>query len=567
MSLNSKLSPKGIVVFLGLIMVVFMLCSLVFGQLSSFSSMHGANSVSALPFVTISYNGSQYDSIASFTAANSSFEKGSVVRLCGVLPEKDSYNSHALCISTYYCGVKVFCGDELIYSYGDPQEQKAVGSGYHFIPLPEDYYEKETLVELTVTDANSLFETQSFLFGEWSAIHLFHIRQNSITVCIDIFMFILGCVLVAVSLVGLLFSRQFLVIFSVGILSLTGGLWTMCNSKFIQLFTNDLDLILQLEYQSFYLLVFAMLAYIYIIVRKSRPLRLACGGIFVLSFGVVFAIELLQYLDIKDFSETLSTFHLLAGIDFAAFIAITVCKIKFGRKAGSELFFLMAVIGLTLFITVDYAVFYYNRTNSLSASPIVSIPFGMMFFVVTMLLSGVNYLFNAANERNERLLLRQLAYTDALTSLSNRAKCEEVVSSLIDSRSEFTFVLFDLNNLKRINDTMGHKVGDALLIGFGEIITASFPLSPAVCRIGGDEFGVILPFTDSEKLNSAMYKYESVSEEKSSSGELNFSAAYGFSTSTEVHGGSWEDMYKLADSRMYEMKSEMHKAEAHILAQ
>ena len=225
----------------------------------------------------------------------------------------------------------------------------------------------------------------------------------------------------------------------------------------------------------------------------------------------------------------------------------------------------MAVIGLALFIGVDYVVFYYNRSSALSASPIVSIPFGMMFFVVTMLLSGISYMFTSVNERNERLLLKQLAYNDVLTSLGNRAKCEEVVSSLIESKAEFTFVLFDLNNLKRINDTLGHKVGDALLSGFGEIISSAFPLSPAVCRIGGDEFGVILPFTDSDKLAIALKKYEVLNYEKSAEGDLNFSAAYGCATSAEVSGANWEDMYKLADSRMYEMKSEMHKAEARAL--
>ena len=565
MIMPAKLNPKTLIVFLAMIMLVFMLCSLLFGQIGSLTSMHGVDSISALPYFTISYNGKQYQDVVSFAENKPLMKKGSVVELHGTLPDKENSESQSICISTYYCGVEVFCGDKLMYSYGDPEHQKYVGSGYHFVPLPENYYNMETVVRLVVTDPNSLFETQSFLFGEYSSIHLQHIRQNTITVCIDIFMLVLGCVLVAVSLVGLLYNRQFLVIFSVGILSLISGLWSLCNSKFIQLFTDDLDLIYQLEFQSFFLLIFAMLAYVYIVVRKSRPMRMVCGAIFVFSFGVVFAIELLQYLNIKDFNETLSIYHLLGGVDIATFIAISIFRIKNGKKANTELFFLTAIIGLALFILVDYAVFYYHRTASLSASPIVSIPFGMMFFVVTMLLSGISYMFAAVNEKNERLLLRQMAFTDALTSLGNRAKCEEVVASLISSGSEFSFVLFDLNNLKQINDTMGHKVGDALLAGFGEIITASFPLSPAICRIGGDEFGVILPFTDQQKIEAELKKYSQINEDRSAEGDLNYSAAYGFASSSEVSVASWEDMYKLADSRMYEMKSEMHKAMAKAL--
>lgn len=562
MNFTTKPDPRRIVAFLILIMLVFMLLSLVFGQLRAFTAMSGSRCVSAQPFFTVSCGGTKYADIASFTESKPALSFGSVVELHGILPKKEGFSSQALSISTYYCGIEVFCGGELLYSYGDPENQKVVGGGYHFIALPADYAEKDLIIRLSVTDPNSLFDTQSLYFGEWEPIYLNHIRQNIIVVCIDIFMLVLGCVLVAVSLIGLIYSRQFVVILSVGLISLVGGLWAMCNSRYIQLFTDDLDLILQLEFQSFYLLIFVMLAYVYIIVRKSRPLRLSCAVLFLITFLSVLAIELLQYFDIKDYSETLSAYHLLTGLDFAAFFVMTIYRIRTAKKAGSEIFFLTAVIGTALFAAVDYAVFYYNRSSALSASPIVSLPFGMMFFIVTMLLSGIFYLLNTINDRNERLILKQLAFSDVLTSLGNRAKCEEVVSSLIESGTDFTFVLFDLNNLKRINDTMGHKVGDSLLSGFGNIIVSAFPLSPAVCRIGGDEFGVILPYTDDEAIANALKKYELINAERSRENDLNFSAAYGCATSTEVCGASWEDMYKLADSRMYQMKSEMHKAEA-----
>ncbi|NLV85872.1 MAG: GGDEF domain-containing protein [Clostridiales bacterium] len=225
------------------------------------------------------------------------------------------------------------------------------------------------------------------------------------------------------------------------------------------------------------------------------------------------------------------------------------------------MYLLMALIGLVFFVLIDAGLYYYFVNTSLSASPILASHYGMMFFVVTLLMSIPNYISEFVNERNEKLVFKHLAFTDALTSLGNRARCEDVVKSLILNEVDFTFIIFDLNYLKRVNDSLGHKAGDALLCGFADALTACFPLSPAICRIGGDEFALILPYADKAKLKIDMDNYEKCIVKKSEEIGLSLSAAYGIARSDEMKNPCWEGVFRMADARMYEMKSEMHKKE------
>jgi diguanylate cyclase (GGDEF)-like protein len=93
--------------------------------------------------------------------------------------------------------------------------------------------------------------------------------------------------------------------------------------------------------------------------------------------------------------------------------------------------------------------------------------------------------------------LRRLAEHDALTGLANRARFHADfldLSAGCDTLAAVgALVLFDLNNLKTVNDRLGHAAGDRYISSFGERLTAAFPQALLVTRIGGDEFAVLLP--------------------------------------------------------------------------
>ncbi|MER7969989.1 diguanylate cyclase, partial [Streptomyces sp. NPDC096080] len=89
---------------------------------------------------------------------------------------------------------------------------------------------------------------------------------------------------------------------------------------------------------------------------------------------------------------------------------------------------------------------------------------------------------------------RRLAYTDALTGLANRravdGRLDEAVEQHRLDGSVVSLVVCDLNGLKRVNDTLGHAVGDRLLERFGSVLSLCGAMLPGAlaARLGGDEF-------------------------------------------------------------------------------
>jgi len=100
-----------------------------------------------------------------------------------------------------------------------------------------------------------------------------------------------------------------------------------------------------------------------------------------------------------------------------------------------------------------------------------------------------------ARKKAERRL-HQMAHYDSLTGLPNRALFYEVLRQSIaqasDGRGQVAVLFIDLDHFKKVNDTLGHPVGDQLLVQFSDRLWNCLQLRDAVGRLGGDEFAVIL---------------------------------------------------------------------------
>jgi len=96
------------------------------------------------------------------------------------------------------------------------------------------------------------------------------------------------------------------------------------------------------------------------------------------------------------------------------------------------------------------------------------------------------------------------AFYDSLTSLPNRAllldRIEQAMARASRRGGTVGLVFFDVDNFKRVNDSLGHQVGDELLIGVAERLAACVRPSDTVARLGGDEFVVLLDQMTSESV-------------------------------------------------------------------
>ena len=95
--------------------------------------------------------------------------------------------------------------------------------------------------------------------------------------------------------------------------------------------------------------------------------------------------------------------------------------------------------------------------------------------------------------------LQKEAFSDPLTGVLNRRGFREAFKAVEENDRPFAFCLFDLDDLKKINDTYGHVVGDKMIISFTDVARQSVGNGDIICRYGGDEFVLILRNTGDER--------------------------------------------------------------------
>ncbi len=114
----------------------------------------------------------------------------------------------------------------------------------------------------------------------------------------------------------------------------------------------------------------------------------------------------------------------------------------------------------------------------------------------------------ASRKRAEKKLLR-ISHRDALTGLYNRLHFEAESARLIELRQDLGLVICDVDGLKLINDSFGHAAGDRLLCRAAQLLKEHFTHRGVLCRIGGDEFAILLPHATPELLEEAAQALQS----------------------------------------------------------
>lgn len=151
-----------------------------------------------------------------------------------------------------------------------------------------------------------------------------------------------------------------------------------------------------------------------------------------------------------------------------------------------------------------------------------------------------------------------LAYHDPLTMLPNRAKLKLQLESRFEYAPDTPFALMflDLDNFKNINDTMGHKVGDKILIELSRRIRETVGKFDFYARFGGDEFVILLQDADTASIDLTAHRLIQAFKEPCTLNETEFflSASIGIVRYPE-DAANGEDLIKHADTAMYEAKN------------
>jgi two-component system, cell cycle response regulator len=168
---------------------------------------------------------------------------------------------------------------------------------------------------------------------------------------------------------------------------------------------------------------------------------------------------------------------------------------------------------------------------------------------------------NISARHNLEIKLKELSHTDQLTGLYNRRKLEHELTlhyeSYVRHSVQTSILMFDLDNLKKINDSLGHHVGDEAIRAVANILRLTLRKTDCACRLGGDEFVVALPNTECEQAIQFAKRIHEHSIKVLSQFSLDHTpvtVSIGVTT-IMPEDRSYEDILKRADLALYDAKN------------
>lgn len=223
----------------------------------------------------------------------------------------------------------------------------------------------------------------------------------------------------------------------------------------------------------------------------------------------------------------------------------------------------ITVAGWLLIADLEYMGVQMTRITHPSNVGIVQVMALLGTILVVMAVLG-SYVSATNRLRKEMQLTNQrldyLASHDSLTSIPNRRtffeQAQRCLQRSIRSKRSFALLVIDLNDFKQINDRLGHKVGDAVLLHFAQRMSEGFRDTDFIGRLGGDEFGVLLePVENAAGVSEVIERFRACGPSKLDVDGN--SVLYDFAVGVAIYpeqGQTILDLYDAADGHMYHSK-------------
>ncbi len=491
-----------------------------------------------------------------------SVETGESYSITNTLP-LELVEDASLLIRTSHQSIQVYIGNDLIYERGTDKSLfpgKALGNNWNLIELSKEHAGKIIKIVL-----NSPYEKYSGLireitYGSKASNLLFIIENNKLTFIFDIIIFSMSMSLLIISVALklrkyendiLLYFSEFSVLFS---------LWMLGESQILQFFTGNIILITYIYYIALWLLPLPFILFI----KKSFKLHKSFEKKFLdytyWAFVIDFILCLsLHSLNIYAFSESLWIHHTFCGVGMVGIITICIYEfIKFKNKDAWKVFQALTI----LFIFTAIEIFQYNVSPSTRHVATSYLRIGYCIFSFFIGILSIGKIRDLSDAKKERQYYKKLAYMDLMTLAKNRTAYIEEVNHIFQSniQDKIGLVLFDLNDLKAINDNLGHLIGDEAIKKAYECIYSVFGPMGNCYRIGGDEFACIIRDADASSIEHLITELNTKINLTANKLDYNFNIATGYAIcSDELKEKDYTALYIQADKNMYDAKEQSKK--------
>ena len=174
-------------------------------------------------------------------------------------------------------------------------------------------------------------------------------------------------------------------------------------------------------------------------------------------------------------------------------------------------------------------------------------------------------LIKAVKYAAQNKALKKKVYLDEATGLPNKNRCEEILDGEMPECTDGSVALcvFDLNNLRIINNRLGHDQGDAYIRSFAVQLRKALPEEYFAGRDGGDEFIAVLQCVNHEKVREILEKIRlEIAEYSKEHPEMTISYAAGYALAEDFEGCTMRELFRYADKNMYVDKNQAKIKEA-----
>lgn len=342
------------------------------------------------------------------------------------------------------------------------------------------------------------------------------------------------------------------------------GAWSAIEANIYSFFFDNLLLISRLSYMCLKMSVAPFILFVNITFHsgESRLLR-ALTGLSLVEFWVT---GILQLVGIMDYADTVFLTHGILMIASTYVIVTAIPRLILHKKEWKNVieqkitYVVHSIFIIVVAVTSLLDIYGYYFTNN----PDVALHsrFGYFGYILAVTIALLMDYMNLVVMGRQAEVIKKEASIDAMTKLSNRAEFERDMDRFTPENSRHMgVVMFDLNNLKYVNDTFGHEVGDYYIISGSRVIYDNFDRWGKLYRIGGDEFCCIAKNLTEDGFKVQGREMEQQMEnfhmEESTTIDITMEIASGYAAFDPAVDSDLKETMKRADVHMYERKKQL----------
>ena len=457
---------------------------------------------------------------------------------------------------------EVYINGELVYKpefAESPLYTKSTGTRWNLIDITPEMGGQEIEIRVQPAYENARCGIDEFRIGSSAGIVLGILGDKLVSFVTCVILLFFGLLLIIADIPINMRTQKNHELLFLGLFAICVASWCLTELHIIELFFDNSRLMQFISCVSLMLIPFALILYLNEAMKlKTRMVIFATSGLCVLGFT---ASWVLHFLKIKDIHETLIFAHINIGIAACLLVYFVIKNaVTRSKKQGAKVYIVIRAIGLSCIAVaavVDMIRYYSGNTDDSA----MFVRIGLLIFVLCYGSASLENTIKAVKKGVQAEFISRLAYHDGLTGAGNRTAFEERLAALETEKSDdktIGIVMFDINDLKFVNDNLGHPLGDSMIKKAAEIIGEAFGAKEGECfRIGGDEFAVVMRENAVERYESGMRKFAELCDTHNADPTAKFriSIASGFFVYDKDCGFERiTDAYKKADERMYENK-------------